>query len=380
MIEVITASEGDQGRWNCYLASKGIFHHAYYWPWREIFNQTFGHEPVHLIAQHADPDSSGVRKVIGVLPLFFMKSVLFGKSLISVPYLNAGGIVADSAEAFGALLDRADDIARELEVEYVELRHREPLQFKPVSSTTGELKVRSHKTAMVLPLPPDPEQLFASFPPKLRSQIRRPAKSGVYAEVSAENLDLQASLNAFYSVFSEHMRDLGTPVYPRKLFANTLAAFSRADGASNKGTAVLEETPRFRTRVITVWHENRPVAGGIALTVGEYTEIPWASALKRHNKLSPNMMLYWQTIKTAALDGARIFDFGRSSVGTGTYKFKEQWGAKPIPLHWYYSMHKGELPDVNPQSARFSLLSNCWRRLPLGIANTLGPWITKSLP
>jgi serine/alanine adding enzyme len=292
-----------------------------------------------------------------VLPLYFMKSLLFGRSLISVPYLNAGGIVALEQTSWMALSDFAAKLATELGVNYLELRHRLVAPF-----FADEVPVRTHKTAMVLPLTPVAEDLFASFSPKLRAQIRRPTKSGMHAEIDNESRSLDAVTEAFFSVFSTHMRDLGTPCYPRELFKATLEAFPKT------------------SHIITVWQERAPVAAGITIGYQTSVEIPWASALRSHNRHSPNMLLYWQAIKSAANDGYATFDFGRSSPGSGPYRFKEQWGPTPIPLHWYYPYLRTEIPDVNPNSAKYKLLVRCWRLLPTPIANTIGARLTRSIP
>ncbi len=133
-------------------------------------------------------------------------------------------------------------------------------------------------------------------------------------------------------------------------------------------------------KIITVQYDNRPVAAGLTIGFGNNVEVPWASALRKYNKQSPNMLLYWEMIKAACEDEYEFFDFGRSSLDAGTFKFKKQWGSEPQPLHWYYHLRRGEAPDVNPKSAKFSLLVNTWQKLPLPIANLAGPLITRHLP
>jgi FemAB-related protein (PEP-CTERM system-associated) len=356
MIEAVISTEQDEAGWQRYVRDRAIGHHAYNWAWRKIIPDVFGHPPYYL---HALSDDSGTKHICGILPLVFVKSLLFGKALISLPYLNAGGIIADSPEAAAVLLARARELAQSLEVNYIELRHIQAAAYYPEGSPC-----KTHKVSMHLQLKREPEALFDSFPPKLRSQVRRPSKSGMFAEVSGEggSLSTTDALQGFYSVFSEHMRDLGTPVYPRNLFAQVMSHFAS------------------HCRTVLVRHEGRPVAAGITLGQGPLVEIPWASALKKHSKQAPNMLLYWEAIKRACQDGYDIFDFGRSSPDAGTYRFKQQWGAKPQPLHWYYQMFHGELPDVNPQNPKYTALVSCWRRLPLPLANIVGPWLTRSIP
>jgi FemAB-related protein (PEP-CTERM system-associated) len=352
MIVVETASDNDRARWSDYLDRHDIRHHALAWEWRQILRKTFGHEPFYLIAS----DSDGT--VVGILPLILIKSFLFGRALVSLPYLNGGGAIAESEEAFRALFERAVGIGRAGRAAYIELRHREPLQYG-----AEILQQRSHKAAMLLPLQPTAEEQFQSFPAKLRSQIRRPSKSGLSAEVVRGKDISRTTISAFYSVFSQNMRDLGTPVYPRSLFANTVAAF------------------RDTARVILVSKDQIPVAAAITIGWRGNVEIPWASSLRSYNTLAPNMLLYWEAIKGACEDGAKVFDFGRSTRDSGPYRFKEQWGAQPLELKWYGISLRGDtLPDVNPNSPKFRTLVSCWQKLPVPLANFLGPWITRSIP
>jgi FemAB-related protein (PEP-CTERM system-associated) len=354
MIRVTEASDSDHRRWEDYLRTTNVTHHAFSWHWRSIIRDSFRHTPYYLFAESEDSEQ---KEILGILPLYHVKSMLFGSALVSMPYLNSGGILASTDEAFNSLLEAASELSKKLQVDYVELRHRGALT--PIPETLSE---RTHKVSMVLPLKDTAEELFSSFKPKLRSQIRRPSKSGIYAQVSTDDIPVDKALSAFFSVFSEHMRDLGTPVFPKKLFWETHRRFGE------------------NCRIITIWSEGNPVAAGITIRHQDTVEIPWASALRRYNKQSPNMLLYWEAIKTASNEGAKFFDFGRSSYDTGTQRFKQQWGATPVPLHWYYHINNGEIPDINPSNPKYAAIVACWRKLPLPLANTVGPWLTRSLP
>ncbi len=349
-IKALGNSEQDQKDWYGFLESNKPDTHGFCLEWREIVKKSFGHEDRYLICKEGE-------KVLGLMPSFIVKSPLFGNSVASMPYLNEGGIVATSEEAFKALLEEAGKIAKDNSCKYVELRHREPLSFNG-----EELAERQHKVAMRMSLEGDPDEIFGKFPAKLRSQIRRPGKSGLEGKVSGVDIEQKESVDAFYQVFSEHMRDLGTPVYPKSLFENTVSCFGQ------------------KARVITVWDKNKPVAAGITVGFGDSSEIPWASSLRSYNKQSPNMLLYWQTIKQCALDGYKFFDFGRSNPDSGTLKFKKQWGAEPRPLHWYYKLNNSEAPDVSPSNSKFEIMVKCWQKLPLPLANALGPTLTRWIP
>ncbi|MCB0358857.1 MAG: FemAB family PEP-CTERM system-associated protein [Bdellovibrionales bacterium] len=350
-VTISIADTTSESRWETFAERWVGSHHAYSFKWSRIIPRVFGHRCHYLMAERDG-------EVVGLLPLTEVRSVLFGKALVSVPYLNAGGILADDAEAVDALETALVDLAAERSVDYCELRHRGAPPDLHRSSCS-----REHKVSMVLQLDNDAERFFGAFPAKLRSQIRRPAKSGVIARtVSGADAGRESAIKHFYQVFAENMRDLGTPVYPRALFRQTVDAF------------------REHATVINVYHEDRPVAAGIILRFGDTVEIPWASSLRSANKLSPNMLLYWEAIKQACESGASMFDFGRSSPDSGTFRFKRQWGAEPLQLHWNYYGEEASVPDVSPQSPKFRLLVRCWQRIPVQVANAVGPWLTRGIP
>ncbi len=349
MTEISLAEDKDKADWQNYVDGQSFHHHAYNWAWRSVIRETFGHTPKYLIARDAQDQS-----VSGILPLFHFKSLLFGKALISLPYLNAGGTLADSQEVANSLVERATVEGQNLGVDYVELRHQEANKL-----IDSPLEARTHKICMVLSLTSDPEELFSSFPAKLRSQTRRPTKSGCYAETFHGSA---AGVHDFYTVFSENMRDLGTPVYPKRFFQSIVRHFGK------------------QCRITIVRHEKRPVAAGLTLGQGNHVEMVLASSLRKFSKQSPNMLLYWEAMKNACSDGYQLFDFGRSTPDTGTHKFKQQWGSVETQLYWYYHVVRGSVPDVNPDNPKYRLLVNCWQRLPLPIANCLGPQLTRSLP
>lgn len=353
MCEIIQATKINNTEWQDYLTKLGVDHYGYDWRWSEIIRKSFKHEPHFLIAKK---DS----EIIGVLPLFFVNSFLFGKALISIPYLNGGGVLADSPEIETDLYKYAIDLSKNLNTKYLEIRKRAPLSSNTISDL--DLAERSHKVAMILELNNDPETIFASFPPKLRSQIRRPAKEGCMAESYKGQDIMESHIRDFFAVFADTMRNLGTPVYPIRLFRDTIRSFGD------------------RARITLVRYQGAPIAGGITIRTGKHVEIPWASSLRKHSKYAPNMLLYWETIRQCALDGCESFDFGRSSLDSGTFKFKSQWGAKPLPLYWYYHTDGSPIPDVNPDDQKFSLAIKTWRKLPLPLTKILGSYLTRSLP
>ena len=369
-MQVSCAKPGDSDKshqkiWDQALQKLQADHHAFSWNWRQVLSASFGHQPYYFLA--ADETNPAESNQLAILPVYHFKSPLFGEALISLPYLNAGGVLANSQEACDAVLDSVSTLAKELKVSYLELRHNERVNICDLESeqkiVPGAIdETRKHKVTMQLTLFSDPEELFSSFPPKLRSQIRRPTKSGLYAE-SLIGSEIRAKhIDEFYSVFSEHMRDLGTPVYPKSLFKNTCREFSN------------------ECRLILVRNDRRAIAVGLTVGSKSRTEILWASSLRSYNKLSPNMLLYWEAIKGAVADGYSTFDFGRSTPDSGTYRFKKQWGARKEELSWHYQLYQGQLPDVSPENPKFQFLVSCWKRLPLPLANIIGPFLTRGIP
>ena len=156
------------------------------------------------------------------------------------------------------------------------------------------------------------------------------------------------------------MRDLGTPVFPKKLFELTLKKFGK------------------NSKLVTCWLEDKCVAACITVKHGKNVEIPWASSLRKFNKQSPNMLMYWDAIKAACDDGAEFFDFGRATPDTGSHKFKLQWGSVTNPLYWYYI--GDDIPDISPKNPKFELMIKCWQKMPIWSTKLIGPWITRSLP
>jgi FemAB-related protein (PEP-CTERM system-associated) len=377
LVNTVLCEERDRSRWTTFIERERPGYHAFSWEWREIIEQTFGHRPCYLMAETSG--GTGGPEVMGVLPLFFVKGPLVGRALISLPYLNGSGIYSTSQAATEHLLRAVASLAHLYRVTQVELRHREtsppgldvfsssepPTESKVSSARSGTPKFveRSHKSAVVLQLPETADRLFASFPGKLRSQIRRPTKDGATSEtISGDSPALTSHVDRFYTVFAENMRELGTPVYPKRLFDLTLKAFGK--------NAALH----------LVHLHGEPVAGGITVSMDGRTEIPWASSLRKCAKSAPNMLLYWEALQHAIQHGSTSFDFGRSTPGSGPYQFKLQWGGSPVPLKWHNWARTGELPNISPENKSFSLAIDLWKRLPLRATTALGPFLTRWLP
>lgn len=338
------ASPGDVAAWDAFVTGAESAFNYHQSGWLGVVEKTFGHMTYPLWAK------SDAGEVVGVLPVVLMKSRLFGTFLTSLPFVNYGGIVACDEAVSSALLDRARALVDETGAEFLELRH--------VGTVLDGLPAKTHKVTMHLELDPDPEVLWKSFKAKVRNQVRKATKSGLTANSGRHEL-----LDDFYEVFARNMRDLGTPVYSKSLFKNVLDAFPDS------------------TRIFTVNHPDGCVAAGFGTWFNGVFEIPWASSIREYNTLCPNNLLYWEMLERACLDGCFIFDFGRSTPNKGTYRFKKQWGAEPVQLNWQYVMAGGgDLPEMNPENAKFQMAIRVWQKLPVPLTKLIGPHIVRNIP
>jgi len=290
-------------------------------------------------------------QVLGLLSLVLVQSRLFGRFLVSLPYINSAGVVAAEPLAADALIERAVDLADQLDVRYLELRHEAAL---PHSEFNFQLTSKVH---MRLPLPESAEALWDSFKPKVRNQIRKGESHRFSVSWGGQEL-----LEGFYDVFSRRMRDLGTPVYPQRLFAEILSRFA--------GQAEL----------CVVRLDRRPAAAALLMHGPGVTEVPSASANTELNPTNVNMFMYWQLLCRAAERRQQAFDFGRSSTGSSTYRFKKQWGAAPQPAVWQYYVRRGNVASMRPDDPGKRRLIRIWQKLPVGVTRILGPPIVRGIP
>lgn len=290
-------------------------------------------------------------RTVGLLPLVHVKSLLFGSFLVSLPYINSAGVIADSDRVAARLIDEAVLLADQLDVRYLELRHE---QRREHVSLTHD---RTDKVHMRLALPATADALWNSFHPKVRNQIRKGEKQGfTISWGAAEQLD------DFYAVFARNMRDLGTPVFSRRLFAAILTEF------------------RDEAELCVLRDGRRPVAAALLLHGATVTEAPSASSLRAYNASNANMFMYWQLLGRTVERRQAVFDFGRSSVDSGTYRFKKQWGAQPHPAVWQYYVRRGDIGELRPDNAKYRLLVSAWQKLPVWTSKLIGPPIVRGIP
>jgi FemAB-related protein (PEP-CTERM system-associated) len=339
----VVAANASQSEWDRYVEGHPMATSEHLWNWRGIFEDVFGQRSVYLTARRGPV-------TVGILPLVLFRSRLFGRFVVSLPFCNYGGMLASDEEVPSALLRHATDIAIDFGASHIELRHQQRL--------LPEMPSRQHKLALRLPLSGTVDDVWQALDRKVRNQVRKARKEGLRVVCGSGEL-----VEEFYPVFARNMRDHGTPVYPKRLFSETLKRFPE------------------RARVYVVRTPRRAIAGAIAVTFRDTVLVPWASSLHEYRHLCSNMLLYWTMLERATIGNARTFDFGRSSPGSGAHHFKLQWGAREQPLCFEYVLRaRHDVPDQGPENARFRAAIDAWKRLPLWIANGVGPRIVRHIP
>ncbi len=317
--------------------------------WRQIIASTYGHIPWYLAVpgSSSEPDSP----VRGLLPLFLFHSPDRKGRLISLPFFDNAGLLADDPATERSLLAAALELTAEVNAAHLEIRQDRPgplLAQEELEALAPGLTYQAHgfKVGLRRSLPPSAETLWGLLPAKVRNQIRKARQCDCAGRIGGRGL-----LDDFYAVFSRNMRDLGSPVHSRRLF-----------------TEIFHHFPG-QARIILVERKKQPLAAALVFRFGETLYNPWASSLRSFRPLCPNMLLYWEMLSHACGQGLRFFDFGRSSPGASTCAFKLQWGAKMRPLTWHVFSRTAEpwLPQ------RETLVIESWKSLNLALSRELGP-------
>lgn len=331
--------------WDAFVRADAASSFCHLSGWRRIFGDVMGHEDRSRC--HYDADGT----LRGVLPLVRVRSRLLGDYLVSMPFLNDGGPLGSPA-AVRALLNRATQDAVDARVDLLELRGR----AASAPEVPTELRRADRKITVMLPLAATQVENWRALHSKVRSQVKRAQKAELNVAFGLDQRE------AFYELFAKGMRRLGTPVLPKALFARIAESF-----ADEVEFGVIRQG-------------SEPVAVGCGFHWRDQFEITWAASSRAHSALAPNMLLYWEFFERARERGARRFDFGRCTAGSGSHAFKRQWGGADVPLPWL--QWSAQVRPSLPQQDRgvFKLASACWSHLPLGVTNRVGPWLAAQLP
>ncbi len=314
-----------------------FFHRA---GWKEVIERAFGHPTHYLYAE-----SDGV--IQGVLPLGHVRSRLFGNALISTPFCVYGGIAGNCHEARERLEQAACSLADRLGVEYLEMRNVAP---RNSNWPKKDLYVTFRRD-----IDRDPEQNLRNVPRKQRAMIRKGIAAGLVSQIVDD-------VDRFYAVYSESLRNLGTPVLSTKYFR------------------LLKETFGKSCEVLTVASGNRTIAGVMSFYFREQVLPYYGGSTPEARALKGNDFMYWELMRRSAERGIRVFDYGRSKKGTGSYDFKKNWGFVPRPLNYeYYLANCRDVPNINPLNPKYRIFVNLWRHIPVSVTRSIGPMIAKNL-
>lgn len=344
-MQIRVAQDSDRQVWDAYVRRhpRGLAYHQF--AWKQAVETAYGLEARYLLAEEND-------QVTGVLPLILFGGALLKKRYVSLPYCDLGGPLADSPEMADRLIGEAVALARHNGVAEIELRTQGDTDGPQLASDENA------KVRMVLALPAGSDQLLAGLRAKVRSQVKKPMRDGLTARTGGLEL-----LDDFYAVFVRNMRDLGSPVHSRAWIQAIIEHYG----------------PQARVAVVYTG-EGKAAAAGILLLHPAVASNPWASALRAYKQLNPNMLLYWTMLAHAADNGYPWFDFGRSTRGSGTYRFKQQWGAVESPLLWTEAVRDQPLAGGAAPSRMRIIVESVWRRLPLGLTASLGPLVRRHIP
>ena len=334
-------AEADSARWEAFVAGcpQATFFHRL--GWREVIEDELRHRCHYLVAERG-------RELVGVLPLAQVRSRLFGHALVSLPFCVEAGVAAADEEAYGALVEAASALARTLGVEHLELRGR--TAHHP-DWPRQDLYVTFRKS-----ISHDDEANLRAIPRKQRAMVRKGIANGLRSEIDA-------SVERFFALYADNVHRHGTPPLAKRYFARLRKVFGDA------------------CEVMTVLDRNgRPVSGVMSFYFRDVVLPYYAGDTAQARELAANDFKYWELMRHASAQGVRIFDFGRSKRGTGSFDFKRNWGFEPTPLAYEFLLLKrGTVPQNNPLNPKYRALVALWQRLPIAVANALGPYITRNL-
>jgi FemAB-related protein (PEP-CTERM system-associated) len=340
-LRVRTASTGDADKWKKFVEESTTAEIGHRWEFLDLLKSVFGLASERLVAECGD-------RWVGILPLVSQKSFL-GRFLTSVPYLNYAGVLCTDPQARIALAGAALEAARHMRADRLEIRGRD--------GTDLPIQVWSGKACFIREVGPNVEALEKTLGAKVRAQVRRPLKEGFTARVAGAGGHC-----VLYPLLARKWHELGSPILPlaffqelERMLADDLAyAFVEKDGLAT--------------------------AAGVLLRTGDRVEIPWAASARQYDRFGVNMLLYWTALEHAITWGARVFDFGRSTPGTGNARFKLQWGAAEQPLIWNIELTRRKGRSIERGDERRSLATAAWKRLPRLVVNWLGPYLAARIP
>jgi FemAB-related protein (PEP-CTERM system-associated) len=340
MLEIGRLTPETKSKWDAFVADHpaGTFFHLA--SWSEVMTRAFAHRPHFVTLTHSG-------EIQGVLPLVEIKSRIFGHALISNAFCVGGGPLAHDEDGRAELLAEAERIGRNLRVDYVELRD--------AAGREGWTAKDDLYAGFAREVAADEQGNLLQIPRKQRAVVRKAIDGDFRVTVDRD-------VDTFYALFSRTVRDHGTPVFPKKFFVEILRAFPKS------------------TDILTVWRGDRPLSSVLSYYFRDRVYPYYTGSDTAARIAGTNDLMYWKLMRHAAARGCKVFDFGRSKIGTGPYAFKKNWGFEPRPIaHQFLLIGRNTLPGVNPTNPHYASLIALWRRLPLPVANFVAPFVSKNL-
>jgi FemAB-related protein (PEP-CTERM system-associated) len=330
----------DYSRWDDFVKENNeatFFHQS---GWQEVISKAFGHDTYYIYVEH-----NGL--ITGILPLVHIKSLLFGNSLVSIAPCVYGGIIANDDVSYSALDQESCRLANVLGVDYLEMRNQ--VQKTP-ERPYKELYVSFSKE-----LDSDVEKNFLAIPRKQRAMVRKGIEAGL-------NSVIDNDVDRLYRAYSESVRNLGTPVFSKKYFET------------------LKEVFADQCEILTVLHNGHLVASVMSFYFKDQVLPYYGGGTELARNLKGNDFMYWEVMRRAVEKGCKVFDYGRSKIGTGSYSFKKNWGFNPKPIFYeFYLVNAKIMPDINPLNPKYKYFISAWKHLPLAVSQWVGPWLSKDL-
>ncbi|WP_340679157.1 FemAB family XrtA/PEP-CTERM system-associated protein [Paraglaciecola sp.] len=343
-LQIRTVTAIDQANWDNYVKNHANASPYHKFAWVKSIEEAYRHKNVSLIATIDD-------KLVGVLPCIAMHKPFSKPRYCSLPFCDLGYALGDNEEIVVTLKQRA--------LEQMQQCNAQAFEYRDTQHTVAIQQDNTTKVRMLLTLPASADALMEGFKSKLRSQIRKAEKNGLTCTINQNS----QSIANFYAIFAKNMRKLGSPVHSKQWFDSLIGHYG---------------PDAF---LAVVYKQAIPVGAGLIIKNGNKVAIPWASTDADYNYLAPNMMLYWALLQHACEQGCNEFDFGRSTYGEGTFKFKQQWGAEPVALLWsdlYAGETENSLTPGTTSTVR-NIVEAIWSRLPLNLTISLGPKIRKHI-
>ena len=339
VIKILDSHDLNPNDWDSYVMSHPFSDLYHLSGWGRIIESSYGHRSFYYVAKEEN-------RIVGLFPVVCMENFILGKRMVSLPYLDYGGICADNEKIAHALLETLQCCTVGSRNMVIDIRQRR------------EMKLPLHrfgdKVTFILNLEKGPDYVWSVLGSGMRNHIRKAEKSGLTAEWGKRE-----DLDHFYAVHTENMRFLGSPPHSLSFFRGIFFEFPD-------------------TRLILIRKNDTVIGGGICLIFKDTFLVPWASSLRKFGKTYPNYLLYWEVIRSACQEGLKRLDFGRSSIGSGTYLFKKQWASIEEELFWQSNVGDGSV--INPTNMKkVEYIAELWKRFPLSLTRLIGPAIRKHI-